>query len=386
MAEAEADARSWEVCLAGCAGGFIAALIDTIKNTNASTVTRLTQVVQENLLPGSHMEPIWSLVFIACLGSILCWIYLPKNMADAFARGISIMAVLNVTSPAIPPKPSQDSAIETISSDSNKTVSKLDNDINEMGTLSLVFDFFFQAAHADTSSSTISILTPESYIYLKGITQSDLDSPNSSVIIREANSSKVVAYETIDKNILAIRKPSGKYIVEVNIPNYRRVQFTIGLDALMPASAYAITLKKSLIPIGAQMLFAADNRNLEELDSDMAKQIGVYAAHQKSFDNAVLFYDKSLDLASNDYKIINYKAYALYRTGKYKEALDTINKSIAINSDYAISKLNKVKILCAIGNPFAAKSLIQSDETVKNISREDGEILKVCPKDTVASS
>jgi hypothetical protein len=82
---------------AGGFGAFLAAIIDNFTNGSASITTKL----MNRFLPHFNDASVQLIVaiLVGITGAVLCWIYAPKTRPDAFVKGLTIFAALNIISP-----------------------------------------------------------------------------------------------------------------------------------------------------------------------------------------------------------------------------------------------------------------------------------------------
>lgn len=92
----------WEMMLAGFLGAELIAFGDLAVNNEAAAIIKI-----QNLFPNSYYAGLIAFLLIGVIGAAVCWVFTPKTRMDAFARGFSVFALLNITPYQGPPGESQ---------------------------------------------------------------------------------------------------------------------------------------------------------------------------------------------------------------------------------------------------------------------------------------
>jgi hypothetical protein len=82
---------------AGAFGAFLTAIIDSFTNGNASITNKFLAIYFP--ADNSAETQIMVALGVAFIGGIVCWIYRPSTRPDAFMKGLTIFAVLNIVNP-----------------------------------------------------------------------------------------------------------------------------------------------------------------------------------------------------------------------------------------------------------------------------------------------
>lgn len=82
---------------AGAFGAFLTAIIDSFTNGNASITNKFLTIYFP--ADNSAETQIMVALGVAFIGGIVCWIYRPSTRPDAFMKGLTIFAVLNIVNP-----------------------------------------------------------------------------------------------------------------------------------------------------------------------------------------------------------------------------------------------------------------------------------------------
>ncbi|MFV0438289.1 MAG: tetratricopeptide repeat protein [Desulfopila sp.] len=126
----------------------------------------------------------------------------------------------------------------------------------------------------------------------------------------------------------------------------------------------------------------ADKR--KEVEAERLTQAGITARFEQKFTKAIEFYDKALEMLPNDSRILEFKGYALYRLGKYGEAVVVLRQAYRadIGRNRSLLPLNLIKAYCAIGKDQQVLAIINSAQvsttTLKLWWQQDKELQSVC--------
>jgi len=120
-------------------------------------------------------------------------------------------------------------------------------------------------------------------------------------------------------------------------------------------------------------------------------QAGIAARADLKFDEAIQSYNKALELSPNDARLLEFKGYALYRLGKFDEAMNVMQMAYKADTT-RIRKflpLNIIKNYCASGREDEIAHFIKSaglsSTTLQFWWERDGEFQSVCAKSLVVS-
>lgn len=120
----------------------------------------------------------------------------------------------------------------------------------------------------------------------------------------------------------------------------------------------------------------------KELQLQKSLTAGVAARMQKDFSEAIKNYNAALSIDGDNAKILEYKGYALYRSGDLELALQTLETARAIDPNRGLIDLNLLKVHCSLNNEENIKNVLvtslQETDAIKNWFSTDGELRRVC--------
>ena len=90
---------NYQMYLAGGLGALFLGFGDLLNNDTAATVLKIGAMIKRHVYPGIESGGSIGLCLLVLFGVCVCWIYQPKTRIDAFARGLSVFALLTVATP-----------------------------------------------------------------------------------------------------------------------------------------------------------------------------------------------------------------------------------------------------------------------------------------------
>lgn len=136
----------------------------------------------------------------------------------------------------------------------------------------------------------------------------------------------------------------------------------------------------------------ADRAEDEKLKTELANarraltasRAAINAFHAGRLEDAVAFYDEALEADPSNAYLLNLRAYALFRLHHVDDAIQTQQRSLAADPNYAWGYFDLARFLCAQSpnNLEEAKKAAQQALTLRpdleNTMRNDGEFQRVC--------
>lgn len=231
--------------LAGALGAFVAGFGDLLSNDKASAVVKIYEVLRVHFLTQLDNASV-ALLLITLLGAAICWVYQPINRVDAFVKGLGIFALVNIATPyEIPPGKSF----------SSQTANQRGHSIFIVGTALAQITPHKQ----DIPSMTISKPTT---IIIKNINPNQ-PSPDVTMTVRDVNTKRILTLDRTIGHSVTLRKPPGKYLLEVEVPGYRRASAVINTHD--HPEKYFIELTETKIPLSIQRLIPPAYTELNEV-------------------------------------------------------------------------------------------------------------------------
>ncbi|MDQ3565625.1 MAG: tetratricopeptide repeat protein [Pseudomonadota bacterium] len=357
----------WQTYLAAAFGAFCLGFGDLMKNGKTATVMQISEVIREHLVPGFGAGALVALIILVMLGIGYCWIQGPSTLTDAFNRGFSVFAILAVaaSSPELP--------------------QGLGGALNTSRELVPSENSVLRSANAQPQANALSRLSAEPLgqvvIVLPALKKLEVP-PVWTATLRNAETGEIVGVEQAQTSKLTIEKPQGRYLLEVDVPGYRRIQSDLIVKEGQ-IDAYAVTLTESWQPLTLQRLYGAESTPLLKLPpSDRYRVLGVAHFRAKDYDGAVGYYKRALAERPNDAETYNFLGYAEFRAGRFGPAEEALKRAIAINPKYFIARLNLAKLYCSQGQPELAKSALRADGAMRpeelKAAVDDGEFRQAC--------
>ncbi len=85
------------IIIAGWGGAFLASIIDNMTNGSASITAKfLSRFFPDN---NELISQLYVALGVGLIGAFICWIYTPKTRPEAFIKGLTIFAILNISNP-----------------------------------------------------------------------------------------------------------------------------------------------------------------------------------------------------------------------------------------------------------------------------------------------
>ena len=148
-----------------------------------------------------------------------------------------------------------------------------------------------------------------------------------------------------DKNIVANAGGVAKQITNINIEGMNAEQFkSISEQLNQVLGAVGINNKAGLKPgdltveqkvIGKAVQKKVDEAEIilheESATSSAYLNLGIFEGKSGNYNEAILYFDKALKLASNSAQAWNFKGQALCGLGQYAESLQYFDKALGIN-------------------------------------------------------
>ena len=254
-ARARGGETVWMLYCAAAFGAFCLGLGDLLNNSNASTVIKLGQILREHVWQGLSSSGGVALLMLVLLGGAVCWLQQPTTRLDAFARGFSVFAILAVTAPYQAPT----AGLGDPAANRNAP-----NPVTAPGLTGLVPGG--PAPHG--AMAFAAAVRPAADVRLAGddsgravvhLLEPDGRTPvtHALLTVRERASARVVGSDTVKSSPVEIRKPSGKYWVEVEKAGYQRVRFQLDLTDGR-SQVLQVKIPPSKVPLNLQRLGAAE--------------------------------------------------------------------------------------------------------------------------------
>lgn len=214
--------------LASALGAFVLGLGDYFRNEYASTTMRMGEFLTSHFHVGG--EPmVFAFVLLMILAVIGCWVYQPPTKVDAFARGLSVLSLLSLASPATGPQ-----------SLSGKDAASPGGP----GGSLLGIEEAFADAPVAYGSMTLRFVAEDGRAPVA----------REVVTLRAASTAQLLGRERLMTDSVRIERPLGRYLVEIEAPGFQRVQAALEIGS-RPACR-TISLRRSAVPIAVQRFYA----------------------------------------------------------------------------------------------------------------------------------
>jgi len=361
----------YDVYVAAALGAFFLCIGDLIKNDTSSTVIRISEIIGKQVTLGSG--PLFALILIVFLGAMICWVHSPKDRIEGFARGFSVFAVLSVAGPTAN---NSGELANVISPDANTAVtasSVLSSDNTDNSDL---LSFFIPLAYA--MEDTIHAISGEAIILLKNIDAASNE--KAKITLRDEKTKNIVARQLITGNKVRIRKPYGKYLVEIEKPGFRRTMASLSINK--PVVAYDLDVEKNNTPISLQKFIGYSDKTLVQSEIESIRYQGMSHAKNNNFKLALEKYQVVEHALPNDPQILSLKGYALFKSKNYDKAIDVLEKVNSTEPGHYYARLNLAKSYCGNGRSDEGLLILLSEpkltEEELQITLNDEEFKSIC--------
>jgi len=160
-------------------------------------------------------------------------------------------------------------------------------------------------------------------------------------------------------------------------------------DALDESMYYFSRSYNRETPIAMQYRALIEKKR-NELIAVSALERGVQQRLNRDFEKAIISYNTALEHKPDDDEAIEYKGYALFRMGKYDEAIEALNLSKRINPERKFVHLNLAKVYCSMGDESGVIKTINDSGVPESQFAEwravDKEFSRVCRDSQVIQS
>jgi hypothetical protein len=204
-------------------------VVDSLQNGNSATAIKIGEAIKRLLgMADFGYGALLAVVFLVVMASAWCWMERPASLKDAFIRGFTIFAFLTVAAP-------YDNGTSTLTATAGPAATP--------GGLTLV-----SPAHGQETAPRSNAI-----IRLPGVQRAE-------VTLRDAESGAILARSLVVGQEVRISQPSGKYLLEIEAPGYRRTQ--VPLDLRASSQQFTLKLEPTPIPLGLQRFYAPEQEIL----------------------------------------------------------------------------------------------------------------------------
>ena len=357
-----------EIYIAAAFGAFFLGFGDLMKNDKSATVLKMSEVIRQHLLPGFGAGASIALLLLVIFGIVVCWIHGPRTKIDAFSRGFSVFALFAVASPSQITLGAQVSVNAQSAAQTLSAIFPIQSAYAQSGTVTDLYD-----------ESNIPVVQGEAVVVLPDL-RGVKTHPAVTVTVRDPKTAHIRSLERTFGSKFKIQQPFGEYLLEVETSGYRRVEVPIGIGSSI--DAYTLPLVETKVPLSIQQLYEPIRSDLVPNPAEKYKQLGIKEFRSKDYKQAVLNYDRSIEIDKHDPTTHNYKGYSLFRAGKYEEALNALEISKKLDPEYFLARLNLAKVFCAQQNYESAESVLLDETQIHNdklkVLEDDGEFRRHC--------
>lgn len=111
--------------------------------------------------------------------------------------------------------------------------------------------------------------------------------------------------------------------------------------------------------------------------SSIFVQLGLRQFFVKNYVNAIKFYDKAIEQDSSNPVLFDLRGYTLLRSGRVKESIESLEKSISFAPDYIWGHYNLALAYAAAGDLARGlghiRKVVELDPAMKDTIRQDGQ-------------
>jgi tetratricopeptide (TPR) repeat protein len=109
---------------------------------------------------------------------------------------------------------------------------------------------------------------------------------------------------------------------------------------------------------------------------------GINLYHGRRYDEAVMAYNRALNLDPQNAYVLNLKRYSLFKARRFNESIETLRKAVEVGPDYAWGYFDLARVSCAVGKleeaSNAIKKAIELRPEIREIMKGDGEFTQLC--------
>jgi tetratricopeptide (TPR) repeat protein len=109
---------------------------------------------------------------------------------------------------------------------------------------------------------------------------------------------------------------------------------------------------------------------------------GINLYHGRRYDEAVMAYNRALNLDPQNAYVLNLKGYSLFKARRFNESIETLRKAVEVGPDYAWGYFDLARVSCAVGKleeaSNAIKKAIELRPEIREIMKGDGEFTQLC--------
>jgi len=238
--------KPYKLYFASAFGAFCLGFGDLLNNGHSATVLKINEIMKQLLQFDMGAGGLLALIVLAILGVCVCWVQQPKTRLDAFARGFSVFAVLAVATPFEAPNEfigastttAAISSFPDVQADDHFPLRMRGGEQHEHGNVEIIFK-------PNKANARIS---------------------NAWVALRNYKTKKLIMVTTTkthNEKLKLSRLPLGKYLMEIEIPNFRHLQIEISIKPGI--QRYELSLESSTIPSAVQRLASPKKYKLKSL-------------------------------------------------------------------------------------------------------------------------
>jgi tetratricopeptide (TPR) repeat protein len=109
---------------------------------------------------------------------------------------------------------------------------------------------------------------------------------------------------------------------------------------------------------------------------------GINLYHGRRYDEAVMAYNRALNLDPQNAYVLNLKGYSLFKARRLNESIETLRKAVELAPNYAYGYFDLARVSCAVGKLDEASNAIGKaidlwPELSERMKR-DGEFTQLC--------
>jgi tetratricopeptide (TPR) repeat protein len=109
---------------------------------------------------------------------------------------------------------------------------------------------------------------------------------------------------------------------------------------------------------------------------------GINLYHERRYDEAVMAYNRALDLDSQNAHVLNLKGYSLFKARRFNESIETLRKAVEVAPNYAYGYFDLARVSCAVGKLDEASNAIGKAiklwPELRERMKRDGEFTQLC--------
>lgn len=377
---------NWDRYAAASLGAFCIALGDIVRSSDLNAKGSVARLVDaaKYIYPDFLGDPFIIIAILMVLGSAVCWLNGVENIGrvDAFARGLSVFAVLTVAAPPnygpVADSPIVDSVEASVRDSPDMFSDQVPKESisDKIQAPSSGVGFFFRRAYAEQLYDNRVIVSirfdfgvNESY---GGIISAD---------VRRGESGEVLRRLRVVSNSIFLKEVPGEYIVELESSFGWKAQFRVEVSS--SPRAYYVDLSNVAQEHRFGEFFGARRVAAKEIIGSVGyRDIGIAFFKSRMYLTAIEYYDKSLLEDPENAGTLNFKGYSLFRYGNIEEAKKSLELSVKISPSYFWGRLNLAKVLCASKDFDGAVDVllrgVQLSSTESATALGDYEFVRLC--------